>query len=88
MDTNTISCELSDFFKEEVIEEKSNPINPPHYGEDFHSDCISYCLNNDIGFLEGNIIKYVTRWKKKNGVEDLKKAQEYLRRLIERNEHD
>ena len=30
----------------------------------------------------GNILKYVCRWKKKNGVEDLKKAQWYLNHLI------
>lgn len=34
----------------------------------------------------GNIIKYVFRWKHKNGVKDLKKARWYLDRLIERNE--
>lgn len=31
----------------------------------------------------GNIIKYICRWKGKNGVEDLKKAQWYLNHLIE-----
>ena len=36
-----------------------------------------------MSFLEGNIIKYVTRYKKKNGMEDLKKAQWYLNKLIE-----
>lgn len=35
------------------------------------------------GFYWGNVIKYVARWKDKNGVEDLKKAQDYLNRLIE-----
>lgn len=32
----------------------------------------------------GNIIKYVSRWKKKNGVEDLQKARWYLDKLIEK----
>ena len=31
----------------------------------------------------GNVIKYICRWKEKNGLEDLKKAQWYLNRLIE-----
>lgn len=31
----------------------------------------------------GNILKYMCRWKKKNGLEDLKKAQWYLNRLID-----
>ncbi|AFH27140.1 nucleotide kinase [Clostridium phage phiZP2] len=37
-----------------------------------------------MDFLEGNIIKYVTRYKHKNGIEDLKKAKQYIERLIER----
>ena len=35
------------------------------------------------GFLEGNMKKYMHRWKNKNGVEDLKKLRWYLNRLIE-----
>lgn len=34
----------------------------------------------------GNIIKYICRWKKKNGLQDLKKAQWYLNHLIEKVE--
>jgi hypothetical protein len=34
------------------------------------------------GFYWGNVIKYVARWKDKNGLEDLKKAHDYLERLI------
>ena len=41
---------------------------------------------NNIGFFEGNVIKYVSRWKDKNGLEDLKKAQHYLTKLIELEE--
>ena len=37
------------------------------------------------GFLRGNVIKYVARYKDKNGLEDLKKAQHYLQKLIELN---
>ena len=42
-----------------------------------------YIVANDMGYLAGNIIKYVTRYKDKNGVEDLKKARHYLDKLIE-----
>jgi hypothetical protein len=42
-----------------------------------------YIVSNNLGFLEGNIVKYVTRWKDKNGVDDLRKAQHYLAKLIE-----
>lgn len=36
----------------------------------------------------GNVLKYMLRWKNKNGVEDLKKAQWYLNRLIENVEKE
>lgn len=46
---------------------------------------IEYILANEIPFIEGNVIKYVSRWKDKGGVEDLKKARHYLDILIEHN---
>lgn len=39
-----------------------------------------------MDFCEGNVVKYVTRWKYKNGIEDLKKAQWYLQKIIKENE--
>lgn len=42
-----------------------------------------YIVANNIGYLEGNVIKYVSRWKDKAGVGDLKKARHYLDKLIE-----
>jgi hypothetical protein len=42
-----------------------------------------YIIANDLGYLEGNVVKYISRWKNKNGIEDLKKAQHYLSKLIE-----
>lgn len=44
-----------------------------------------YIVSNELGYLEGNVVKYVSRYKKKNGIEDLKKAQHYLQKLIEVN---
>lgn len=35
------------------------------------------------GYLQGNVIKYIARYRDKNGVEDLKKASHYLAKLIE-----
>jgi hypothetical protein len=46
---------------------------------------VDYILANEIGFCEGCVIKYVTRWKDKGGVEDLKKARHFLDILIERS---
>jgi len=49
---------------------------------------LDYIIANDLGYLEGNVIKYVTRYKNKGGIEDLRKAQHYLTKLIEVNLKD
>ena len=38
---------------------------------------------NQLGYFEGNIVKYVSRWRDKGGIDDLKKARHYLDKLIE-----
>lgn len=45
-----------------------------------------YILANDIPFMEGCIIKYLTRWRDKGGIEDLRKARHFLDKLIETEE--
>lgn len=40
-------------------------------------------LKGTEAICTGNILKYICRWKKKNGLQDLKKAQWYLNHLIE-----
>lgn len=55
-------------------------------GEHYHKRSIQpieFVLANRLGFCEGSIVKYVTRWQDKGGVEDLKKARHYLDFLIE-----
>lgn len=42
-----------------------------------------YVAANGLGYFEGNVIKYVTRYKDKGGVADLEKAKHYLEKLIE-----
>jgi methyl coenzyme M reductase subunit C-like uncharacterized protein (methanogenesis marker protein 7) len=54
--------------------------NPTHYKSSIQP--IDFIDANQLDFYEGNIVKYVTRWKHKNGLEDLKKAQWYLQRLV------
>ena len=44
---------------------------------------IVFIQANSIPFVEGNIIKYICRYKEKNGMEDLKKARDYLDILIQ-----
>jgi hypothetical protein len=44
---------------------------------------IEYILANNMNYIEGNIVKYITRYKDKNGVEDLVKIRQYIDILIE-----
>lgn len=41
----------------------------------------------ELGYLDGTALKYIARWKHKNGVEDLQKAVHYLEKLIEVEQH-
>lgn len=43
---------------------------------------VEYVHANGIGYFEGNVIKYVSRWRQKNGIEDLRKAVHFLQLLI------
>lgn len=47
---------------------------------------IEFIMANGLGFCEGNCVKYVTRWREKGGIADLKKAIHYLQFLIESEE--
>jgi len=43
---------------------------------------IEYIHANGIPFAEGNVIKYVTRWRDKGGIRDLEKAKHFIEMLI------
>ena len=49
---------------------------------------VEYINANHLTYLQGNVIKYVTRYKDKNGVEDLQKAKHYIDLLIEFEDKD
>ena len=53
-----------------------------HY-KDLPIQPVEYIYANALGYFEGNVIKYVSRWRKKNGVADLEKAKHYIELLIE-----
>ena len=44
---------------------------------------VTYINANGLSYLQGNVIKYVTRYKDKNGLQDLEKAKHYIDMLIE-----
>ena len=41
------------------------------------------CYQLRVGYLEGACTKYLSRWRKKNGIQDLKKAEHFLEKLLE-----
>ncbi len=45
-----------------------------------------YIIANELNFFEGNVVKYVTRWRHKNGLDDLRKARVYIDELIRQEE--
>ena len=57
-------------------------ISPKHYSQ-FKIEPFTFINENELGFAEGNVVKYVCRWRDKGGVDDLKKAIRYLQLLIE-----
>ena len=71
--------------KEDNKEEKVN--HPSHYNFTKMEtlDIIDNFSTHEeyVGFLKGNVIKYLHRYSHKNGMEDLRKASWYLNKLIE-----
>ena len=57
--------------------------HPDHYNQGI--EMWDYAMSHNLDFMEGNVVKYVTRWRHKNGIEDLLKAKQYLDKLIEKN---
>lgn len=53
-----------------------------HY-KSFKIQPVEFIQKNQLGFCEGNAIKYLCRWRAKNGIQDLQKAIHYIELLIE-----
>src|SRR5699024_4567806 len=78
-----------------LAEETDDPVSHPnHYQSKTGLEVIDVikAFTEDCegieGYYTGNVIKYVCRWKKKNGLEDLKKARQYLDWLIDMEDPD
>jgi len=72
--------------KEKKMEKQDMVNSPAHYNKAGIEtiDALEAMLTNGFDYyLQGNIVKYLWRYRYKNGVEDLKKAQWYLNKLIE-----
>jgi hypothetical protein len=78
---------IEEFEAEEADNRRKNDAvnNPPHYNKSGIECVDAIAAATGEGFeyyLQGNILKYLWRYRYKNGSEDLKKAQWYLNRLI------
>lgn len=60
----------------------SKQVDGSHY-KDMAIQPVIYIYANKLPFIEGNIIKYVSRWRDKNGIRDLEKAKHFIDMLIE-----
>ena len=62
-------------------------VNPSHYKQG-NIEVIEFILDQNLNYMDGNVVKYITRYKHKNGLEDLKKARWYINKIIEEKEND
>jgi len=56
---------------------------PVHYNQG-GIEPIDYIVKNKLSYCEGNVVKYITRWRHKNGIQDLKKAKQYIDFIIDK----
>lgn len=70
----------------QYMKQATNPLDQQvggnHY-KDLKIQPVEYIHANNIGYMEGNVIKYVSRWRAKNGIKDLEKAKHYIELLIQ-----
>ena len=64
---------------EDIIKE------PAHYAKN-KIEPIDYIISNKLDFCEGNVVKYITRYKRKGGIDDLKKCKQYIQFIIDKYE--
>lgn len=73
-----------------VVSSVKDPLDTQCGGDHYKKNSIQpieYILANKLGYVEGNIIKYITRWRDKGGIEDLNKIKHYCDFLI-KNEQE
>ena len=61
----------------------NDPVSRPAHYTQGKIEVLDFILDQDLPYLPGQVIKYICRYRFKNGLEDLQKAEFYLKRLIE-----
>lgn len=64
-----------------MSEANNRQVGGDHYKSEYQP--WDFIIDLQIGYLEGNAIKYISRWRTKNGIEDLEKAKHYVTKLKE-----
>jgi len=80
------NAEELDLYDDKIVHDLTKPLSQQIGGEHYRQgdiQPIEYIHANDMDFFSGNVVKYITRWKYKNGLEDLKKAKHYIELLME-----
>lgn len=78
--------EQNEEIKRQLEEERNTPANDRQVGGKHYQSKIQhwdFVAANNLDYFQGQITKYVARWKNKGGVEDLKKARHFLDKYIE-----
>ena len=71
--------------EQQVSSPMNQKINPTHYKQG-KIEVIDFILDQKMDYLTANVQKYISRWRFKDGVCDLKKARWFLDKLIEQEE--
>lgn len=84
-DERALNAELRNLLSKASEQKNVRPLDVQvggsHY-KDMAIQPVEYILANNIGFVEGNIIKYASRWKSKGGIKDLEKIKHFAELLI------
>ena len=68
--------------REEPMDALQDQVGGDHY-KNLAIQPVEYIHKNQLPFIEGSVVKYVTRWRAKGGVDDLRKARHFLDLLIQ-----
>lgn len=66
----------------QIVSALDNQVGGSHY-KDLVIQPAEYSEKNKLSYLEGSVVKYVTRWRLKGGIQDLEKAIHCIELIIE-----
>ena len=79
--------ELKRLGRHDLVEKRVGTVDKPPQHYNVGIEPVKYITSHGLGFLEGNVVKYITRYKLKGApVEDLHKARVYIDRLLKQYE--